>query len=151
MQTHRTCPDDGLPRRAKGRRKDGFSLIEVLVALTLLSIILMSLARVTFQMAASGRTNETVAKRTATLIEEANKFNAMPFDSLATVNTTTKDLTFGDFKFQRRLTITTVSPKHKTIKIVVTPYLAGVLTTAKKDSVFVTRTKPAGSPLCTTC
>jgi prepilin-type N-terminal cleavage/methylation domain-containing protein len=133
------------------RSKKGFSLVEVLVALTLLSLILMSLARVTFQMAASGRTNETVAKRTATLIEEANKFNAMPFDSLATVSTTTKDLTYGDFKFQRRLTITTVSSAHKTIKIVITPYLAGVLTASKKDSVFITRTKPAGSPLCTSC
>jgi prepilin-type N-terminal cleavage/methylation domain-containing protein len=135
----------------KIRIKKGFSLIEVMVALTLLSIILMSLARVTFQMAASGRTNDTVAKRNATLIEEANKFNALPFDSLATVVTTTKDLTYGDFKFQRRLTITTVTSAYKTIKIVITPYIAGVLTTAKKDSVFISRTKPAGSPLCTTC
>jgi prepilin-type N-terminal cleavage/methylation domain-containing protein len=133
------------------RKKGGFSLIEVLVALTLLSIILMSLARVTFQMAASARGNDTVAKRNAALIEEANKFNAMPFDSLATVNTATKELTFGDFKFQRRITVTTVSSSYRTIKIVVTPIIAGVLTTAKKDSVLMSRTKPAGSPLCTTC
>ena len=138
--------------RVRSRRpKAGFSLIEVLVALTLLSVILMSLARVTFQMAASGRFAETSAKRNAALIEEANKFNAMPFDSLATVSTTTKDLTFGDFKFQRRLTVTTNSTTWKTVKIVITPYIGGVLTTSKKDSVFVTRTKPAGSPLCTTC
>jgi prepilin-type N-terminal cleavage/methylation domain-containing protein len=136
-------------RRSRGKR--GFSLIEVLVALTLLSIILMGLARVTFQMAASGRSNDTVAKRNAALVEEANKFNAMPFDSLATVSTATKDLTFGDFKFQRRLVITTVSSTYKTVRIVVTPYLGNVLTTAQKDSVLVTRTKPAGSPLCTSC
>lgn len=136
-------------RRTRGKR--GFSLIEVLVALTLLSIILMGLARVTFQMAASGRRNDTVAKRNAALVEEANKFNAMPFDSLATVSTVTKDLTFGDFKFQRRLTITTVSSVYKTVRIVVTPYIGGVLTTSQKDSVLVSRTKPAGSPLCTSC
>jgi prepilin-type N-terminal cleavage/methylation domain-containing protein len=133
------------------RRKGGFSLIEVLVALTLLSIILMSLARVTFQMAKTSRSNDTVAKRNAALIEEANKFNAMPFDSLATVSTTTRDLTFGDFKFQRRLTVTTVTASYRTIKIVVTPIIGGVLTTAMKDSVLMSRTRPAGSPLCTTC
>jgi prepilin-type N-terminal cleavage/methylation domain-containing protein len=136
-------------RRSRGKR--GFSLIEVLVALTLLSIILMGLARVTFQMAASGRSNDTVAKRNAALVEEANKFNAMPFDSLATVSTATKDLTFGDFKFQRRLVVTTVSSTYKTVRIVVTPYLGNVLTASQKDSVLVTRTKPAGSPLCTSC
>jgi hypothetical protein len=119
--------------------------------LTLLSIILMSLARVTFQMAKTSRGNDTVAKRNAALIEEANKFNAMPFASLATVNTTTTNLTFGDFKFQRRLTITTVTASYRTIKIVVTPIIGGVVTTAMKDSVLISRTSPPGSPLCTSC
>ena len=132
-----------LPRRRRG----GFSLTEVLVAMTLLSILLMGLARVTFQMAAASRGNDITAKRTAVLVQEANKFNAMPFDSLATVSTTDKTFTFGDFTFTRRLEITTESSKQKTIKIVIVPYYA----TSKTDSVFVTRTKPPGSPLCTTC
>ncbi len=138
-------------RAGRPKTRAGFSLVEVLVALTLLSIILMSLARVTFQMAAYGRTNDIVAKRNAALIEEANKFNAMQFAALATVNTTTTNLQFGDFRFQRRLTITNNSSSWRTIKIVVTPYIGGVLTTSNKDSVFVTRTLPPGSPLCTTC
>lgn len=119
--------------------------------MTLLSIILMSLARVTFQMASAGKTNDIVAKRNATMIEEANKFFAMSFDSLANLNVSDKTYTFGDFKFTRRLQITTVNSTHKTIKIVIVPWIAGVATASKKDSVFVSRTKPAGSPLCTTC
>ena len=59
--------------------------------------------------------------------------------------------TFGDFKFQRRLTVTTVSSVYKTVRIVVTPYIGGKLMTAQKDSLLVSRTKPAGSPLCTSC
>jgi prepilin-type N-terminal cleavage/methylation domain-containing protein len=149
MKTRTIHSGRRLPRRFTG--KAGFSLIEVLVALTLLSIILMGLARVTFQMAAFGRTNDTVAKRSATLIEEANKFNAMPYSYLASVNTTTQDLTYGDFKFQRRLTVTANSANWTTIKIVVTPYIGGILTPSKKDSVFVHRTLAPGSPLCTTC
>jgi prepilin-type N-terminal cleavage/methylation domain-containing protein len=132
-------------RRRRARR--GFSLVEVLVALTLLSLVLMSMAKMAFTIAAAGRLNDTVAKRTAVLTQEANKFNAMSFDSLATVSTASKTYTMGDFKFTRTLTITTNSSTRKTIKIVITPFY----NTTKKDSVFVIRTKPAGSPLCTTC
>jgi prepilin-type N-terminal cleavage/methylation domain-containing protein len=135
------------PLRSSRRRRGGFSLTEVMVAMGLLSIMLMGLARVTFQMASASRNNDIVAKRTAVLVQEANKFNAMSFDSLATVNTTDKTYTFGDFKFTRRLDITTVSSKERLIKIVIVPYYA----TTKTDSVYVTRTKPPGSPLCTTC
>ena len=134
-------------RANRRRARHGFSLTEVLVAMGLLSIMLMGLARVTFQMANASKTNDTVAKRNAVLVQEANKFNAMPFDSLATVNVSEKTLTFGDFKFTRRLQVTTVSSKQKTIKIVIVPFYA----TTRKDSVFITRTKPPGSPLCTTC
>lgn len=134
-------------RRLKARA--GFSLVEILVALTLLSIILMSLARVTFQMAASSKTNDMFAKRNATLIQEANKYGAMPFTSLASVSATT--LTFGDFKFERTVTVTPTGTSRRDVKIVVVPYIANVLTPSKKDSVFVYRTSPPGSPLCVGC
>lgn len=127
--------------------KKGFSLIEVMVALTLLSIILMGLARVTFQMANTGRNADVVAKRNATLIEEANKYNAMLYANITSVPATT--LTFGDFKFQRTVTATVVGNRTE-IKIVIVPIIGGVLTTSKKDSVFVHRSLPPGSPLCTT-
>jgi prepilin-type N-terminal cleavage/methylation domain-containing protein len=133
------------------RRRRGFSLVEVLVALGMLSMMLMGLARVTFQMAAASRSNDALAKRNAVLVQEANKYNAMSFATLATK--AAEDLTFGDFKFQRTVTVTNTKTDgtQKTVKIVIVPYIAGVLTTAKKDSVFVYRTNPPGSPLCTTC
>ena len=139
-------------RRLRGARA-GFSLVEVLVALTLLSIILMSLARVTFQMAAQSRSNGAIAKRTAVIIQEANKFNSIAFSTLSSYNNTTKNLKYGDLTFQRRVTVTSTASNNTryTIKIVVTPYIAGVLTTSLKDSVTVYRTNPPGSPLCTTC
>ncbi|HET9425080.1 MAG TPA: prepilin-type N-terminal cleavage/methylation domain-containing protein [Gemmatimonadaceae bacterium] len=133
------------PRRRRPRR--GFSLAELLVAMTLLSIVLMSLARITFTMAARGRTNDITAKRNAVLVQEANKFNAMVYDSLATASTAERTLTMGDFSFSRRISITTESATRKTVKIVITP----TLDATKKDSVFVHRSKPAGSPLCVGC
>jgi prepilin-type N-terminal cleavage/methylation domain-containing protein len=94
-----------LSRRQEGSRgherpRGGFSLTEVLVAMTLLSVILMGLARVTFQMASASKTNDTVAKRDAVLVQEANKFNAMSYDSLATVSTTEKTYNLYGWRFQ---------------------------------------------------
>ena len=133
-------------RTRRTRRSSGFSLIEILVALSLLSIILLGLARVTFQMAATGRTADVVAKRNAALIEEGNKFNAMLYSNIASSPATT--LTFGDFKFQRTVTAT-VTGNRTAINIVIVPIIGGVLTTSKKDSVLVYRSLPSGSPLCT--
>lgn len=140
-------------RLSRRRRDAGFSLVEVLVALGMLSLMLMGLARVTFQMAQASRTNGTVAKRTAVMIQESNKFNAIGFSTLTSFNNTSQDLTFGDVKFQRRVTVTSTdnTTTNYTVKVVITPYVGGILTTSLKDSFYVYRTNPPGSPLCTTC
>lgn len=117
------------------------------MAMTLLSVVLMSMAKMAFVLASRGRANDIVAKRNAVLVQEANKLNAMPFDSIATMSTAEKTYTFGDFKFTRRLTVTNNSSVWRTVKIVIVPYLDAT----KKDSVYVNRTRPLGSPLCQGC
>jgi len=123
----------------------GFSLIEVMVAMTMLAIVMMSLARMSVTVATIGRTNDLVAKRNAVLQTEANKLGAAPFDSLATWSTTTKTFTQGNFSYSRRLTIIAASGSRDSIKIVVTP----TSNTAKKDSVIIIRSRPVSSVLCT--
>ena len=136
-------------RRSSDRVRAGFSLVEVMMAMTMLAVILMSLARISIILSQRGRENGIVAKRTFALIKEANKFGAVPFDTLALARfkvDSTAVVTDGDFKYTRRWKIL----KHTnvdTIKIVITPFLA----TTKVDSVWVYRTKPAGSPLCVGC
>ena len=127
----------------------GFSLIEVMVAMTMLSIILLSLAKLSTAVGKSGRTNGIVAKRSAALQREANKFDALPFDTLANfASGTTNDSTLATFPYKRRLTMTKQSSTRYTIKIVVLPSSD----TTKKDSVTFERTRPAaGSPLCVGC
>src|SRR3954468_23966280 len=112
--------------RSTRRKPEGFSLAQGLVAMGMLSILMMGLARATFQMAAVSKANDTVAKRTAVLIQEANKYNAMPFAQLASISATV--LTFGDFKFQRTVTVTATADTRYTVKIVIVPYIANVLT-----------------------
>jgi prepilin-type N-terminal cleavage/methylation domain-containing protein len=128
--------------------RKGFSLIEVMVAMTLLSIVMMSLAKIGVSVATRGRTNELVAKRNAALQLEANKIGTVPYDSLATWPTTTKSFTLGDFTYSRRLTITSTSSTRYTIKVVVVP----ATNTKRVDSVMFDRTRPpSGSPLCVGC
>jgi prepilin-type N-terminal cleavage/methylation domain-containing protein len=130
------------------RQRRGFSLIEVMVAMTLLSIVMMSLAKISVSIATRARLNDLVAKRNAALQLESNKFVTVPFDSLRNWSTTTKTFTRGNFAYTRRLTITAVNSMRYTVKIVVTPSA----NSAKKDSVIIDRTKPPmGSPLCVGC
>lgn len=125
----------------------GFSLIEVLIAMTILSIALMSLAKLSAVITIKTRTNDLVAKRTAALQREANKLGIVRFDSLANWPTANKSFTFGTFTYTRRLTITSQSSTRYTIKVVVVPSSD----TTKPDSVTFDRTKPSSSALCTGC
>src|ERR1043165_9395881 len=129
-------------RSTHRRPRRGFSLTEVMMAMTLLSIVLLSLARMTMVVSLRGRNNDLIAKRNAVLTQEANKFGAMRWDTLAKMSTS-KTMKAGDFSYTRTISITDAS-NRKTIKIVVTP----TLDATKKDSVFVHRSKPPGSPLC---
>ena len=145
-----------MPNRPRIRH--GFSLVEVMMAMTLLSVILLSMARMSMVVSQRGRANDIVAKRTAVLIQQANKFGAMPYDSLITIHagfpspgtatsaTASAVFTTGDFKYTRRLAVST-NGVNRTLKILLMP----ALDTTKKDSVIVYRSKPAGSPLCVGC
>jgi prepilin-type N-terminal cleavage/methylation domain-containing protein len=131
-------------------RRQGFSLIEVMVAMTLLSIVMMSLAKIGVTVAVRGRTSDLVAKRNAVLQLETNKIGTVPFDSLTRAPwvSGSKTFTLGAFAYTRRLSITKLSFTRDSIKVVIIPSLDST----KKDSVILDRTKPpAGTPLCVGC
>ena len=123
-----------------------------MVAMSLLAIVLMSLARMSMIVSTRGRTNAIAAKRNFVLIQEANKFGAMPYATLAAFSNGSTTVTAGDFSYTRRLEITCSPTSCPTgtrlavkIAIVPTDY------TTMVDSVWVYRTLPAQSPLCVGC
>ncbi len=127
--------------------RKGFSLIEVLVAMSVLSLVLLSLARVTTALALRSRGNDILAKRTASLQLEANKFGAVPYASLAGWPTADTTVVRGNFTYTRHLVITKASITRYSVKIVVIP----ALDSTKKDSVMIDRSQPPSTtPLCTT-
>ena len=71
-----------LPRRAP-RARAGVSLIEVVVACTLLALTFTSLTALTVRLAARNRTNAYGEQRTATFFEQINRAESMPYDSLS--------------------------------------------------------------------
>lgn len=130
------------------RAQKGFTLIETMVALTVFGVVVLGMGRMATAVAVKGRTNDLTAKRNAALQLEANKFDAVPFNSLTTWSVATVTLTHGTFTYTRRLAITHISPTRKTVKIVVIP----TIDPTKKDSVVIDRTlPPVGSPLCVGC
>jgi hypothetical protein len=66
------------------RARRGVSLIEVVVACTLLAITLTSLTGLSVKMAARTRKNGYIEQRTATLFQEVNRVESMSYGSLTT-------------------------------------------------------------------
>ena len=130
------------------RRRGGFSLVELIIALTVLSVATMMLARLSLVVSQRGRTNDLIAKRNAALAQEAGRFGIMSFATLAAQSSGSTFMLVGDFSFTRRLTVTATTANRYTIKIVVAPLASEF----KPDSVTFNRTRPAsGTPLCTGC
>jgi Tfp pilus assembly protein PilV len=71
-----------LPPRAP-RTRAGVSLIEVMVACTLLALTFTSLTALSYRLAARNRSNAYTEQRTATFFEQVNRVESMQYDSLA--------------------------------------------------------------------
>ena len=70
-------------RSASRRARAGMTLIEVIVACSLLAITFTSLTALSVKLAARNRSNASIEQRTATFFEQVNRVESMPYDSLA--------------------------------------------------------------------
>lgn len=131
-----------------GRAPAGFSLIEVIVAMSILAVAMILLATLAMAIGRRGRMNDLATKRNLALAQQADRIEAMPFSDVAQLSNGTTQMLVGDFQFNRTFRITTSGSNRYTIRVVVSP-IAGEF---KPDSVTIDRTRPAtGTPLCTTC
>lgn len=129
-------------------RVDGFSLVEVIIAMSLLTIVLMLLSTLALSSGRRARLNDLTTKRNFALAQQAGRIEVMPFADVTQLTSGTVQMLVGDFTFNRRLVVTPSGTSRYTIRIVVEP-LAGEF---RADSVTIDRTRPAsGTPLCTTC
>jgi prepilin-type N-terminal cleavage/methylation domain-containing protein len=130
------------------RARQGFSLVEVIVAMSLIAIAMTLLATLAIAVGKRGRTNELATKRNLALSQQLSRFQVMSVSDIATQASGTTQMLIGDFTFNRRLTISAPASGRYTIKIVIAP----ITSEFTADSVTIDRSRMAsGSPLCTIC
>ena len=127
-------------------RQPGFSMLEVVVAMILLSVILTALAGLTFNTAKQAVLNTDGTKVQAASLETVNRFSALPYTSLAgaagcdTVGT-------SNSRFRRCVTVTTTGNSAQ-VEVVTTP----LQRTASAITVRFNRVAPASTnTLCIGC
>jgi prepilin-type N-terminal cleavage/methylation domain-containing protein len=98
---------------------EGFTLVEVLVSMTLLSVASLTLGTLLLRSAKLAGATSASSYQTAALSAEAARMSALPFDSLP-AGTTCVNLT-GPLPGTRCTTVSTVSAKVKQVLIVLTP------------------------------
>jgi prepilin-type N-terminal cleavage/methylation domain-containing protein len=101
-------------------RTGGFTLVEVMVSMTLLSIASLALAPLLFRGARAAAATGNAAYQTATMSGEVAKVDAIPFDLLV-MGTTCVTVTAPPFPHTRCTTVNNISAKTKQVTVVVTP------------------------------
>lgn len=123
------------------------SLIEIMIAMTMLGIVLVTIAKLSLSVAYAGRVNDLVSTRTAVLQQQAARLGAIPYTTLKAMSTSADTITVGGTTYTRVITLTP-SPKYTKVKIVLTPSSSS----AARDSLSFTRANASGgSPLCSGC
>lgn len=125
------------------RNREGVSLVEVIIAMTLLGVVLTSLAGMTYQASRRSATVATESYRQGVLMEEVNRLTALPFTNLASA-VGCRTVTGGAFPHQRCVSMTSISSTIRRLTVIVTPSQPGM----RPDTVIFDRANaPAGNPL----
>jgi prepilin-type N-terminal cleavage/methylation domain-containing protein len=98
---------------------EGFTLVEVMVALTITLVVVMSLAAGSATMARMSGASAGLVRRSASMDEVATAVATMPWADLPS-GTTCEDVS-GDFPYERCVSVSNVSSKRKQITVVITP------------------------------
>ncbi|HEU4682040.1 MAG TPA: prepilin-type N-terminal cleavage/methylation domain-containing protein [Gemmatimonadales bacterium] len=105
-------------RALPSRQTGGFTLVEVMVSMTLLSMAALALGSMLLRAASQARTASAAAYQTAELSAEVSRLGAVPFDALV-IGTTCADLSLPPST--RCATINSLSPKVKQVTVVIAP------------------------------
>lgn len=98
----------------------GFTLVEVLISMTVLSLGMVLLGGLLIRSARQATAASSVVYQTAALSEEVGRMGAMPF-ALLVAGTTCVTVTAHPLPHSRCTTITDVTAKRKTVKVKITP------------------------------
>ncbi len=128
--------------------RKGIAIVEVIVAMVLLAVAVASLASLIYSVSQASLAATGNAYRNGVLMEEVNRLEGVPYDSIP-VGTTSVSVSTAPYPHTRVITVTEpVAAVMKTLKVVITPTNPKF----KPDTVSFNRTKARTSRvLCTDC
>jgi prepilin-type N-terminal cleavage/methylation domain-containing protein len=133
---------------ATARTRKGFALVEVIVAMVLLAVAVSSLAALVYSVSRSGLAATGNAYRNGVLMQEVNRLEGIPYDSVH-VGLSTVTVSGGKYPHTRSVNVTEPALNLvKTVTVVIKPANAAF----KPDTATFIRTKSRTSKvLCTDC
>jgi hypothetical protein len=126
------------------RPRSGVSLIEIIVAMTLLVTVLGSLSVLTTRTVKRSRDLDIGSARTFVLMQQTNRFSSLPYDSIPSYAPRIDTIRTGRFHYERRLSYTqgTTGSEYRTLKIMLKPVIEDtVRANQKPDSLLFQRAK----------
>jgi type II secretory pathway pseudopilin PulG len=142
--------DPRAPRRAP-RTRDGISLIEIIVAMTLLVFVLGALSVLTTRTVKRSRDLDIGSARTFVLMQQSNRFSSLPYDSIPSYAPRIDTIITGRYRYERRLSYTqgATGSEYRTLKVMLKPVSSDPLIAKQKpDSLLFQRAKTyATTPL----
>lgn len=140
----RTRIDPRAPVRAP-RSRDGISLIEIIVAMTLLVFVLGALSVLTTRTVKRSRDLDIGSARTFVLMQQSNRFSSLPYDSIPFYAPPKTDtIVTGRYMYARTLSYTqgTTGSEYRTVKVMLKPISAdSMIAKQKPDSLLFQRAK----------
>ncbi len=128
------------------RRRDGVSLIEIMVAMTLLVVVLGALSVLTTRTVKRSRDLDVGSARTFVLMQQSNRFSSLPYDSIPSYAPRVDTIVTGRYTYERRLTYVqgTTGSEYRTLKVRLVP----LDNASRPDSLLFQRAKTyARTPL----
>ncbi|HXV17550.1 MAG TPA: prepilin-type N-terminal cleavage/methylation domain-containing protein [Gemmatimonadaceae bacterium] len=106
------------------RKRSGFILMEVIVAMTLLALIMTPLAAMVYKITARSHRSIGNTYRNAVVMEEVNLLESLPYDNLPN-GTTTTTVTSKPYPYTMTITIAQYYQKWqlkgKSVQLILTP------------------------------
>jgi len=108
------------PQMPMSHPTGGFSLVEVLVSMTILSVASLAMGTLLIRATRAAGATSSAAHQTAAMSGAVARLDVLPFDALV-AGTTCVTLTAVEFPHTECTTILNVSAKIKQVTVVVTP------------------------------
>jgi prepilin-type N-terminal cleavage/methylation domain-containing protein len=131
------------PQPRTPRAREGFSLIEIIVAMTILVFVLGALSVLTTRTVKRSRDLDVASARTFVLMQQTNRFSSLPYDSIPSYAPRVDTIVTGRYSYLRSLTYVqgSTGSEYRTLKVMLEPLFVSGTTQLKPDSLLFQRAK----------